>query len=1287
MKQFLFLVFLCLPLATTHAQESSYVDGSDRIVLTTISSSDDTEKDMVSGDFNNDGWEDIIVVRKETFTLPGAYQDILLMNEGGTLIDRTETYAPGFLSEHTDARDVNVADFDGDGWLDVVIANTYEDQPNYYRNLGESEGQWLGFVNESALRIPEITGVDALLCAVAIGDVNGDGHLDLFLANYIPLSGITEDFLYINDGNGFFTDESTARLGVLLETGFSNDAQIVDMDGDGDLDIVKHMARGMQDGGVFDTAGAYILFNEGDGTFDNVQNDLGMTSSYMITTGDYNNDSKTDLYVVLGRETDFLFTAGDVTPDQHIDFTSTSLGLDGPGGNVKTYDFDSDGDLDIAVTDVDIIFPETCSDDNLFMIHENNGQGEFTNNWDLTNPMADETGVYDFVMIDVNRDGVLDLFAGTCGGYRLVVGVDASNPNTLVLGDLGDGVVATDNRTGSGYIMYSEENVHDRFAGNWHSFSAAANHLVAVVFENGQWKYDENETLVNFTPRDSDRLVAEVDFSANTVNHLDGVNTIIEGINAGYASGDLVITPEIWDGGANEGEFSATGSVLFLFDEGGNTAPVLASIGNQIDEVNGFLSLLLNATDAEDDALSFSVSGLPGGLSLSGSTISGVPNSIGTFTTTATVEDSEGATDSETFTWTITSDEIVETETIALGNLGIGIVATDSRTGTGYIMYSEENVHNRFSANWHVWEEAADHLIPVVFENGQWKYDQNETLIDFTPRESDRLFAEVDFSADTVNLLEGDLSVVEGVNAGYSSGDLAIIANWWNGVSNDGEFAASGTEVIIETGIEPSPVEEVVLALGDLNLGVAAHDPRTGSGYIMYSDESIHTRFADTPTSQWAADHLIAVVFDAGEWKIDRNKSTLVAFTPRTTDHLLAEIDFGANTASTLDGLGTVINGINAGYTSGDLVVTPEWWGNGPDVGEFGISGIQVTVNGEGLNSSPVLAAIGDQTNDVHDVVSLPLSATDSDGDALTYAVTGLPDGLSLSGNIISGTLAASGVYDVIVTVEDGKDGMDTESFTWIVSGGDVTATITLSLGDLNLGIAAHDDRTGTGYIMYSAEPVHTRFEETPPSVWNADHLIAVVFEGGQWKVDRNKRVLESFTPLATDQLVASVDFGANTVTHLEGSNTSVEGINAGYVSGDLVIEAEMWGGSPNAGEFGVTGTEIEIPSEQAQAQARDQEMARLELEEVPEVFELGQNYPNPFNPVTTIRFSVAETAQVQLAVFDMLGRQVATLVDGSLVAGKHEYQFQAGDLPSGTYMYRLTTPEKTFIKQMILLK
>jgi hypothetical protein len=89
----------------------------------------------------------------------------------------------------------------------------------------------------------------------------------------------------------------------------------------------------------------------------------------------------------------------------------------------------------------------------------------------------------------------------------------------------------------------------------------------------------------------------------------------------------------------------------------------------------------------------------------------------------------------------------------------------------------------------------------------------------------------------------------------------------------------------------------------------------------------------------------------------------------------------------------------------------------------------------------------------------------------------------------------------------------------------------------------------------------------------------------------------------------------------------------------------------------------------------------------LPEQVTLSQNYPNPFNPVTTIAYELRQSSRVTLAVYDLLGRQVATLVDSMMPAAAHTVQFDASQLASGMYMYRLQAGDQVLVKTMMLLK
>lgn len=89
----------------------------------------------------------------------------------------------------------------------------------------------------------------------------------------------------------------------------------------------------------------------------------------------------------------------------------------------------------------------------------------------------------------------------------------------------------------------------------------------------------------------------------------------------------------------------------------------------------------------------------------------------------------------------------------------------------------------------------------------------------------------------------------------------------------------------------------------------------------------------------------------------------------------------------------------------------------------------------------------------------------------------------------------------------------------------------------------------------------------------------------------------------------------------------------------------------------------------------------------VPEYFSLSNNYPNPFNPATKITFTIPKRANLTLKVFDVLGSEVEELVKGDIEAGSYEINFDASELTSGIYFYRIQTEDFTQTKKMLLLK
>jgi hypothetical protein len=131
----------------------------------------------------------------------------------------------------------------------------------------------------------------------------------------------------------------------------------------------------------------------------------------------------------------------------------------------------------------------------------------------------------------------------------------------------------------------------------------------------------------------------------------------------------------------------------------------------------------------------------------------------------------------------------------------------------------------------------------------------------------------------------------------------------------------------------------------------------------------------------------------------------------------------------------------------------------------------------------------------------------------------------------------------------------------------------------------------------------------------------------------------------------------------------------------DLLVEDDgtLWLGTDKHGLLkfdGVTWTQYDVipPSTGIE-------------EEQPAEIELSPAYPNPFNPITTIGFSLPEPGPVNLAVYDVTGEKVATLIDGEISAGRHEITFDGIGLASGLYFYRIQTGNFAKTGKMLLMK
>ncbi|MBL9148531.1 MAG: VCBS repeat-containing protein [Phycisphaerae bacterium] len=451
------------------------------------------EKDFAWGDLDNDGDVDLVVMRKFPGHNQGGFPNLLLMNEGGVLVDRTTEYASdsdvlgdgGFLAPTND-RQAELVDVDNDGWLDVVTCTTMSDQvdailgqPRVYRNKGNGrDGAWLGLRFEDE-RIPELkaangTPANPRFCSMAVADLTGDGYVDIFYvdadggnapgaticfdlnhdgdtsdpgecqlcAAETPSNDFQNKFL-VNAGAanpGFFIDSTTTFFTASqLASTFGNGVFIEDMDGDGLKDVVRAdmLTQGPNVG--------ILRALDADGTAWSGPDIVYVTSLNNVAPIDVNGDGAMDIVMVDQALDKFLINTGN-GPDGFPNFSvfqiSDSATVGTGGNSIVVADLDKDGWDDVITADAhpDQQLLGFCgSSFDRMHIYRNTFPtvGLSSNTLDEIGQVIpnDSLGsTFDVAAIDINGDTWLDLVIGRCAGIDIWIntppfGISFTYPN------------------------------------------------------------------------------------------------------------------------------------------------------------------------------------------------------------------------------------------------------------------------------------------------------------------------------------------------------------------------------------------------------------------------------------------------------------------------------------------------------------------------------------------------------------------------------------------------------------------------------------------------------------------------------------------------------------------------------------------------------------------------------------------------------------------------------------------------------------------------------------------
>ena len=354
------------------------------------------------GDYNNDDWIDLYV------TDPIGKNTLYRNNGDGTFsvselayqVALTNTYSQGAI----------FADYDNDGWKDLMVVNWGQD--HLFHN---EHGQ--GFVDVSLK-----AGIkdDRNSKSASWGDYDGDGYLDLYVANWscYPKCGRQmdgePDRLYHNNGDGTFTEVTDLLKGGVTGAGFI--ASFTDYDNDGDPDIY------LVNDEFINPVGNKLWRNDGPGCggwcFTQVAKDAGANSKVFgmgLAIGDYNNDGNLDYYFSNVGPMELLQNQGNGT-FQEVAKESGVQDPNGIGWGSVFLDYNNDGWRDLYLAVADTTDHKDVGANKLF---QNNGDGTFTS-VACDNASTDIRMSIGVAYADYNHDGWVDLVVGNLDeGYRL----------------------------------------------------------------------------------------------------------------------------------------------------------------------------------------------------------------------------------------------------------------------------------------------------------------------------------------------------------------------------------------------------------------------------------------------------------------------------------------------------------------------------------------------------------------------------------------------------------------------------------------------------------------------------------------------------------------------------------------------------------------------------------------------------------------------------------------------------------------------------------------------------
>ncbi len=456
-----------------------------------------------------------------------------------------------------------------------------------------------------------------------------------------------------------------------------------------------------------------------------------------------------------------------------------------------------------------------------------------------------------------------------------------------------------------------------------------------------------------------------------------------------------------WGSPVAQGTFAnnANEKTILFGSPPGNQAPVVTNPGNQTHVEGDVVNLPISASDADGDSLTYSATGLPAGLSINDGTgtITGIVTSAGTFAPTIGVDDGNGGSDNASFSWVVhpSNQPVCTTYT-----------STDTPT---VLPINTASITSFLSVP--TAATITDVNVGIDMEHA-WVGDVRVTLSHLE-------------TGTTVEMIDRPGSPPGTAEYGCAGDDIRVVLD--DAASDPVENQCAATSPTIDGTFSP-------------NNALNAFDGENASGTWRLRVHDDYLEADGGTLTNWN----VRICSNQG----GSNQPPIITNPGPQNDQEGASISLGINaTDADGDGLNYSATGLPDGLTinSSTGVISGT-----VAAGSAGVYAVTTSVN-DGTdsvsvsfswtvtgppNQPPVITNPGNQTHMVSDSINLVISATDADGDPLTYSASGLPSGVNINSSTgtITGVLTSFGTFNTTVDVFDGNGGQDNTTFTWTIS-------------------------------------------------------------------------------------------------------------------------------------------------------------------------------------------------------------------------------------------------------------